>query len=142
MRRMLPSHADRVGMMHAKANMALREEQKAQLLQSRRQLMDTMAALLQERRMIQALIKASLLVPWSASSLADASPDHLAPASPCPPCLLGCGVAPVRIRLSTGSLSAARALSVKPSAILSRSASRCVKCLKPGDIILLPILDW
>lgn len=51
--------------MHVKANMALRQEQKKQLLQSRRHLMDTMAALLQERRMIQALIKARLRVPCS-----------------------------------------------------------------------------
>ncbi len=49
--------------MNVKANMALREEQKFKLLESRRHLMDTMAALLQERRMIQALIKASPLVP-------------------------------------------------------------------------------
>ena len=55
--------ADKAGVMHAQANMALRQEQKMQLLQSRRHLMDTMATLLQERRMIQALIKARLLVP-------------------------------------------------------------------------------
>ena len=40
--------------------MELRPEQKMQLLQLRRQLMETMSTLLQERRMIQALIKASL----------------------------------------------------------------------------------
>ena len=50
-------------LVHVQANMALREEQKFKLLESRRHLMDTMAALLQERRMIQALIKASLLLP-------------------------------------------------------------------------------
>jgi len=45
--------------------MGLRLEQKMQLLQLRRQLMETMSTLLQERRMIQALIKASLLFPQS-----------------------------------------------------------------------------
>ena len=46
---------------HAQANMMLRPEQKTQLLGLRRTLLQTMATLLQERRMIQALIKASLL---------------------------------------------------------------------------------
>ena len=48
-------------MAHAQANMMLRPEQKTQLLGLRRTLLQTMATLLQERRMIQALIKASLL---------------------------------------------------------------------------------
>ena len=41
-------------------NMGLRPEQKRQLLQERRRLLETMGSLLQERQMIQALIKASL----------------------------------------------------------------------------------
>ena len=41
--------------------MMLRPEQKTQLLGLRRTLLQTMATLLQERRMIQALIKASRL---------------------------------------------------------------------------------
>ena len=40
--------------------MGLRHEQEVQLLQLRRQLLETMSTLLQERRMIQALIKAIL----------------------------------------------------------------------------------
>ena len=48
-------------MAHAQANMMLRPEQKTQLLGLRRTLLQTMATLLQERRMIQALIKASIL---------------------------------------------------------------------------------
>lgn len=40
--------------------MGLRPEQKSQLLQERRRLLETMGGLLQERQMIQALIKASL----------------------------------------------------------------------------------
>ena len=40
--------------------MGLRPEQKSQLLQERRRLLETMGCLLQERQMIQALIKASL----------------------------------------------------------------------------------
>lgn len=42
------------------ANMALRPEQRNQLLQLRRQLLESLAALLQERCVIQALMKASL----------------------------------------------------------------------------------
>ena len=63
-------------MAHAQANMMLRSEQKTQLLDLRRTLLQTMATLLQERRMIQALIKASLL--W------------LLPLALCP----GCCIAP------------------------------------------------
>ena len=43
--------------------MGLRPEQKRQLLQERRRLLETMGGLLQERQMIQALIKASLTAP-------------------------------------------------------------------------------
>ncbi len=113
--------------MHVKENMALRQEQKTQLLQSRRDLMDTMAALLQERRMIQALIKASLLVP--ASSLADPLPDHLAPALRS---VLGCGMRPVRFRLSPVPVLKAKDLSVKSRVILPRSAAQYERYLKPG----------